>query len=40
MKLKKFENENIPEEIHEFYDDMSTKYLKSDYSYGLSLIHI
>ena len=34
MKLKKFENENIPEEIHEFYDDMSTKYLKSDYSYG------
>ena len=34
MKLKFFENELIPEEIHEFYDDLALKYLKSDYTYG------
>lgn len=34
MKLKFFENELIPEEIHEFYDDLAVKYLKSDYTYG------
>lgn len=34
MKLKTFENEIIPEEIHIFYDDLANIYLKSNYEYG------
>ncbi|WP_068268268.1 PAAR-like protein [Caviibacter abscessus] len=35
MLLKKFENENIPNEVKTFYDDLSIKYLKSEgYDYG------
>lgn len=34
MKLKFFENELISDQIHKFYDDLATKYLKSTYTYG------
>lgn len=35
MKLKEYEENNIPIEIHKFYDDLSDIYLKSHYEYGI-----